>query len=124
MSASKDSVHASGSALNSDDKITDRHIYGSSTHRISMDSAVTEFFDWGNYKGDATTPEELYGENSELYNMYEVDYLKELKQEALDAHKADPSYENTEKLIETHSILSDRFDVINIERMEAHEAAL
>ena len=73
-------------------------------------------FDWGAYEGEATTPDELYDENVEAYHNAEIAYLENMKAEALAAYEADPSYENTGKLLEAQHIISDRYDAINIDR--------
>ena len=73
-------------------------------------------FDWEAYEGEATTPDELYDENVEAYRNAEIAYLENMKAEALAAYEADPSYENTGKLLEAQHIISDRYDAINIDR--------
>ncbi len=73
-------------------------------------------FDWESYEGEATNPDELYDQNVAAYHNAEIAYLENMKAEALAAYEADPSYENTGKLLEAQHIINDRYDAINIDR--------
>ncbi len=84
----------------------------------SLDNTFKDF-DWKSYDGDATNAAELFDENPELHHETEVQYFKQLKQEAMTAYEANPSYENTEKLIELQMVMNNRFDIINMERLDA-----
>ena len=53
----------------------------------------------------------------------EIAYLEELKQEAITAYNAEPSYENVGKMMEAQLLIYDRFDAINLSRMEAGNEA-
>ncbi len=80
--------------------------------------AIFKTFDWDSYEGSATTPEEVKEENPEAYRIQEIAYIENKKENALSAYNSDPSYENTGKLVEALWLINDRYDAINIGRIE------
>jgi len=90
------------------------------THKFSVwrayseEGRIFENFDWENYEGEATTASELFFENEEVYLRHATSTLEEMKQEALDAYKDDPSYENTGKLLEVQYIIESKIDVLRM----------
>lgn len=69
-----------------------------------------EGFDWESYEGEATTTGELLFEDHDLYYKVQVDYLKEIQDNAQAQYDADPSYENTQQLIETQILINNRYE--------------
>ncbi|PCI57126.1 MAG: hypothetical protein COB36_02340 [Alphaproteobacteria bacterium] len=69
-----------------------------------------ENFNWESYEGKATTTGELLFEDVDLYYQVQTDYLKEMQDKAQAQYDADPSYENTQQLIETQEIINNRYE--------------
>lgn len=68
-----------------------------------------ESFDWDFYEGKATTTGELLFEDSDLYFKVQINYLEKMRNKAQDQYNADPSYENTQKLIEVQTLINNRY---------------
>ena len=68
---------------------------------------VFESFDWENYEGTARTPVELWVEDREVFLQHVTPVLEDMKQEAQEAYQADPSYENTGRLLEVQYLIED-----------------
>ncbi len=62
-------------------------------------------FDWENYEGQATDPHSLSIEDPQTYFEHTIEALGTMRQEALDAYEADPSYENMGRLIEVQTLI-------------------
>lgn len=69
-----------------------------------------ENFDWESYEGKATTTGDLLFEDSDLYYKVQTDYLKEMQDKAQAQYDADPSYENTQQLIEAQTLINNRYE--------------
>ena len=69
-----------------------------------------ENFDWEAYEGKATTTGELLFEDSGLYYQVQIEYMKDMQDKAQAQYDADPSYKNTQKLIEAETLINNRYE--------------
>lgn len=76
------------------------------------DDRVFAGVDWSTVPGEAETWWDLYGQDKVLYHEVEKQQLERLRDEALEAHRNNPSYETREALVQLEQRLTQNADML------------